>query len=97
MQWMRASVIILALICVMGVLILPQVDLPDFVVPSARIFMPNFAHATVSLWAMMRSHGGKTGALFLPRRAHLSNVGQLGSLERCDEESLLSQLCTHRC
>ena len=95
MQWMRASVIILALICVMGVLILPQVDLPDFVVPSARISVPSLAHATMGL--LVRLHGGKIGAQFLPRRAHLPNVGQLGSLEHCDVESLLTQLCTHRC
>ena len=87
-------IVIVTLVCVTGVLILPQVDLPDFIVPPGRTATLGFAHLAISITLGLRSPIGKVSVALLRRNAHSGNVSRLVALDESDVQFVLSRLCT---
>lgn len=93
----RFIIVILLLVCVAGVLILPQVDLPDFVIPLSTILQVSHAHAAVSATTLFRSYSVKKSLLYLQRSIRSGNLSAVVAVDKSDVEFVLTQLCTHRC
>ena len=89
-------VIALVLVCVAGVLILPQVDLPDFIVRPGQTSVTGQAFTFTAFVSVLKSFANPVGFSQNPHFG-IDAFGQFDPSEVLSAHSVLAQLCTHRC
>jgi hypothetical protein len=94
--WLRWFVIALVLVCVAGVLILPQVDLPAFVVRPGQTSVASHDLTPTDFVLVFKSFAALTG-LFGNLPFGFNALGRFEPFEVPGTHSVLAQLCTHRC
>lgn len=95
--WTRLLVIVVVLVCVAGVLILPQVDLPDFVVQSSRGTVMSLLHSSNGFYSILKSSLGVLSGHSQPGCVRSKAARLLEAFRGIDVQLVLTQLCTHRC
>jgi hypothetical protein len=93
----QLAISVLALVCLTGVLILPQVDLPAFVVSPDGISKDGHTNAAGTGPAIPSIFPGMFHVLPTPRSIHPGLVPGLITTGNSGVEALLAKLCVHRC
>ena len=89
-------VIALVLVCVAGVLILPQVDLPDFIVRPGQTSVTGHAFTFTAFVSVFKFFANPVD---FSQNLHfgIDTLRQFELSEVLSAHSVLAQLCTHRC
>ena len=94
--WVRCFLIALVLVCVAGVLILPQVDLPNFVVRSGQTSVTNRGFTSTDFVSVSKSFQNLAGSS-QTLCFEFNEFGRFVARKIIGAHSVLTQLCTYRC